>query len=755
MDSVDTQATGGDGSVDLYDRYLEMQTDLRKLQAQIKTLRSNELKVARLGLAKHVNQPGSLLSDEPDYVHSLKIMLLRIMIFTAAVDQLKKLPGSILSQASDFLALTTYESVAAKSSLRDLRNKLLIVLDIFEKKSPAQNVFPVELGRNLNRLAKEIGLNEVEKTILGFCILLHTEGILYGFVRLIGDDLCATAASGVLSTILGIDKREVELALDDKSKLMASGVLSLDLYTRNDLRSCVEFITPTFPVRILREQGDIRALIKSYVVVSAKSQLRASDYQHLGNRLDHVKIYLEEALAQRRKGANILIYGRPGTGKTQFARVIASELGCELVEVSATNLAGDPVTPMRRTQGYRMAQSFFKQGKTLVLFDESEEVLVSIGALETSQGEATRVQKSWVNRALEENEIPAIWVANSIEAFDPAYLRRFDLCFEMPIPTLSQRQRILETAVDGAINRDLIAEIAKHPKISPALVVQAAGVVKSIVRNQSQCEVNAIALQQINDKLIAQGDSPLPLVGLGQADRPYFRPEVVNCGQDLDALCEGIKRAGRARLCLYGAPGSGKTAFGKWLAQSMDRPHLVFAGSQLLSPYIGETEQKIAEAFATAKREMAVLQLDEVDGLLHDRVGAKQSWEITMVNEMLTQMENYDGVFIASTNRFDQLDEASLRRFDLSIKFGFLTQEKASVMFADACKGLGFATEDIGSDVRAKIGGIANLTPGDFAQAMRRNLFAKFQTPLELARNLVKACAQKKSGANQPIGFVK
>ena len=48
-----------------------------------------------------------------------------------------------------------------------------------------------------------------------------------------------------------------------------------------------------------------------------------------------------------------------------------------------------------------------------------------------------------------------------------------------------------------------------------------------------------------------------------------------------------------------------------------------------------------------------MLLLDEVDSFLQDRRQARQSWEVTLVNEMLTQMETFHGIFIASTNRLD------------------------------------------------------------------------------------------------------
>ncbi|SFV60837.1 ATPase, AAA family [hydrothermal vent metagenome] len=88
--------------------------------------------------------------------------------------------------------------------------------------------------------------------------------------------------------------------------------------------------------------------------------------------------------------------------------------------------------------------------------------------------------------------------------------------------------------------------------------------------------------------------------------------------------------------------------------------------------WVGGTEKNIANAFREAKEEKAVLVFDEVDSFLADRTGAKQSWEVTQVNEMLVQMENFDGIFIATTNLMDNLDRASLRRFDLKLEFSYL-----------------------------------------------------------------------------------
>ena len=79
-------------------------------------------------------------------------------------------------------------------------------------------------------------------------------------------------------------------------------------------------------------------------------------------------------------------------------------------------------------------------------------------------------------------------------------------------------------------------------------------------------------------------------------------------------------------------------------------PLLVRRASDLLSMFVGEVEKNIARAFREAEDDGALLLIDEVDSFLQDRRGAQRSWEVTQVNEMLTQMEGFAGVFIASTN---------------------------------------------------------------------------------------------------------
>jgi transitional endoplasmic reticulum ATPase len=79
-----------------------------------------------------------------------------------------------------------------------------------------------------------------------------------------------------------------------------------------------------------------------------------------------------------------------------------------------------------------------------------------------------------------------------------------------------------------------------------------------------------------------------------------------------------------------------------------------------------------------------VLLLDEADSFLQDRTLAHCQWEVTEVNELLTQMEAFDGLFICATNLLDRLDPAALRRFGLKLEFLALRPEQASSLYHHA-----------------------------------------------------------------------
>ena len=103
--------------------------------------------------------------------------------------------------------------------------------------------------------------------------------------------------------------------------------------------------------------------------------------------------------------------------------------------------------------------------------------------------------------------------------------------------------------------------------------------------------------------------------------------------------------------------------------------------SDLMTPWVGETEAQIAGAFAEARQNKHFLVFDEADSLLSDRRFAQRSWEISQVNEMLTWMENHPLPFACTTNYGEHLDPATLRRFDFKLRLDYLAPDQAVAAF--------------------------------------------------------------------------
>ena len=141
-----------------------------------------------------------------------------------------------------------------------------------------------------------------------------------------------------------------------------------------------------------------------------------------------------------------------------------------------------------------------------------------------------------------------------------------------------------------------------------------------------------------------------------------------------------------------------------------------------------------------------------MDSFLQDRRGAQRSWEVTQVNEMLTQMESFAGVFIASTNLMDGLDPAALRRFDLKVKLDYLHTPQAWALLHRHCAQIGLAAPCTG--LQARMDRLHQLTPGDFAAVLRQRHFRPLPSADALVAALEIECALKNGGARNSIGFV-
>jgi len=601
------------------------------------------------------------------------------------------------------------------------------------------------LSKNINQISKLMHLNTYEEQILEFTILLNQYDILDETADLLGDSLNSSQSKKMLGGILDIPMVHIDRAFKSNSKLSKSSLVTVNKNFHNDLRNKIEILSEEFADNMFNLDEDISVMIKNAVRPCEKSSLKLKDYGHISKDIDIVLPYLKHAIETKKKGVNILFYGLPGTGKTELAKTISQSIKTKLFEISYADEEEEAIDGYNRLKAYKTAQSLLASQNILLMYDEAEDIFDSNDSLLAPKRQDN---KAWLNRVLETNTIPTIWITNNIYSIDNAMVRRFDFSVEVPIPNKSKRAEIIKNYSNDLLDEHSIKVLAENENIAPALITRATRVVSSI-----DAEDKSKAFTQVlNNTLKAQGYKEIKEKIVTLLPNVYD-PKFINTTADLELLTQGIKEHQNARLCLYGAAGTGKSAFGRYIAETLKKPLLLKKGSDLISMYVGGSEKNIANAFEEAKEEKAVLVFDEVDSFLADRTQAKQSWEVTQVNEMLVQMENFDGIFIATTNLMDNLDKASLRRFDLKLEFDFLKAEQSWNMFLSYCSDLKLSKPM--DSFRNTIECLRYLTPGDFAAVTRQNRFRPIVDIKDFISRLEDEIAVKNVSSGNIMGFLK
>ena len=644
-----------------------------------------------------------------------------------------------------------YDNIAAALGLPsemercdDFRAKVKKLLQARNKTLPKLTALCVNenpiIQQNIDTLTQLLSLNAAEQTLFRLSVQLRLDEPLKKLSEVLPKSNFV-GVSEVLSNLFGLPKSDIISALKDKGKLLGYGLLERN-YNPDSLHDYLDWGKMLDFDEFISEPLNEQVLLKVCTKPAIEPSLSLDDFAYLNEMKTMMLDYLQSSFATHRKGVNILIYGAPGTGKTELATLLGKVLSVSVHNITYMDEDGDVISAEERLNKCRFAQKVLEGQSSLLIFDEIEDVFRG-SFFEQS---VAQQNKAWMNQLLENNNVPMIWLSNSVSGIDPAFLRRFDLILEMPDLPLKNKSALITQLTEGKLSRAYVQHFAKVRSLTPAILSRTIRVAKEL----NTSNFAETLLMMFNQTLKSQNKPKIEPLFLGKAD---YNLDYVACNDNIHRISEGLKQSKKGRICCYGPPGTGKSAWAAWLAEQLDMPLLLKQGSDLLNPYVGGTEQNIAQAFEQAKADNALLVLDEVDTFLFSREGANRSWERSQVNEMLTQIERFEGLMVVSTNLIEVLDPAALRRFDLKLKFDYLTLPQRLDFAKQQAEILGLpllSEEDL-----SQIESLNLLTPGDFAAVARRHQFSPFQKVQDWLNALQGECEVKPafSATTRRIGF--
>mgnify|MGYP002409464317 CR=1 FL=1 len=654
------------------------------------------------------------------------------------------------------------EAVARSDALRDFVDEDDRKLDFAKMRAYLRASGPrhpkavsAKVAANLDVLQQLLQIPSIEREVLQLLLALVEDEALREVVDAFGDQTLNGAVK-LIAAALAAPESQVRGALTG-GRIVTSGLVEVE--ARDTYQLSVKVGLKQGLADLLLCPGLTRErLLSKFLPESPPATLGWDDYEHLPAART-ARTLLSAAVARRQRGVNLLLYGRTGTGKTELARLLSAEVGARLYVAGRADSEGESATASERLSSLLLGQKLVGGTPAVVLFDELEDLFVwePEGLLGHGRRASQRMSKHWFNELLETNPAPTVWISNSVGGIDSAFLRRFTYAVEFQPPGARQRARALarHLGAEHALGPDDIEAIAERPLSSLAQLGSAVSAARLLSEDGRPTRKTLEQVLGPIEKLITGAD-PMRRPAF---EHNGYRPKAINPSEDLAALADrlaGWKPTGGPglSLCLYGPPGTGKSEFARYLASRMGRRVVCRSASDLLSMWVGGTEQNLAQAFREAEGEEALLLFDEIDSLLRDRRGAVRSWEVSQVNELLQQLEAFSGVVVCTTNLWTDLDAAALRRFVFKVEFRYLRPEQALELFAASFAEVMARPVDSEAEreARGRLEAVKDLAPGDFAAVRRqaRALGEKLSIE-ELVDRLGHEVAVR--GASAAIGF--
>jgi len=589
---------------------------------------------------------------------------------------------------------------------------------------------PRAIQTRIEELQNCLGLDDHERDILLVFFMQDSERLKLGDFAV--STYRNTFDARKLAVAAGVDEYQIGPYLAENANLHKFGIIDED---GNVDRTFMSFLTGT----------SSKALSERFWTKSTEEALPWEFHGKIAE--EHGKVIAEMVRSKPvGNGLSILLYGAAGAGKTSFAQSLAALLGRDLYFIAQNDKEScrRSYSANFRYAALAAAQRQLDPEKSILVVDECDNMIEANQAngffgmfFARDDGAETKGQ---LNTVIDENRHTVIWICNSQQdAIAKSSRRRFDysVLFDELLP--ETRVHIWKNCLkkencEGRLSAEFINDVSRKYKVN-------AGGISLAVRNAAAL-VAADPKKSFEDCILTFLRAHCALLGIRKSSderlepaRDYsldglniksgIRPErIIEVCRNFLKAKNNPSQTGRDRprmnLLLHGVPGSGKTEFVKYLAKQLGKKLNIKNASDLLSMYVGGTEHLLAAAFAEAEKNNEMLFIDEGDSMLTSRDGARRSWEVSQVNTLLTEMENFNGIFAVSTNLIQKLDPAALRRFTFRIHFDFLDddgKEKFYRTYFAPLNAPGLTDAD-----RAELHAIERLTPSDYRN-VRQQLF--------------------------------
>lgn len=545
----------------------------------------------------------------------------------------------------------------------------------------------------------------------------------------------------------GKSQKEIRMLLKNDQKLKAYGLIDSDGDMDEDAMDAIY-------------EKDMRLYFTDIV----KNEKSVKAYETNSFSVSEEQTDVAVQLLKSKNACNILLYGAPGAGKTEYAKALIKQAGLKMTtyknELEVSDKDDADAKALSRLNCYL---SLKKEDSVLVV-DEAENVLqtreFSFFGMSLSSS-----QKGTVNKMLETSENKCIFIVNYTTEMDESTLRRFTYSIKfqaMPKETLRSiaAEKLKPVNMPAVLKNDILDMCGKY-KITGASVDN---VVKAISSLDYQKGKEDKVRKDIKSVLEANSSLLYGKTKMRDAVKKSYDLSVLNTSVSAAEIIEMLKTAELykkenqneensegVRMLFYGLSGTGKTELARYISTVLGKPLLLKRCSDLLGPYVGQTERLIAEAFEEAETTDSILLFDEADSFFADRAGAKQSWERTQVNEFLTQMEEFSGICICTTNLRKIMDPAMQRRFHIITEFKALNEDGITTLLKSF-----FGKYKFNDGQIQELAKFNTVTPGDFGSLKNKMRFIP-QEKLNseyVVNELLKIQDEKRmNGGGAKIGF--